>query len=259
MSTLGRAFPNFAGRSVFIDDQRVFPIMGGGSPPAKDPFWSNVVLMMGFDGTDATSPTLTPDESLNGYAVDNVYGNAQIDTGISIFDGSLLLDGAGDAIGFNDQTNFSIGSSDFTIDAWMYLAVDTTGMIASKYSGSATTAEWFLLYNGVGIGFLSYYGTGSNSSDSFNGTVSLDVGTWHHVAYDRQGDNQWLYAGGTVVGSMFINRVYKNSTEQLRIGGRNHPSPFAWHGNLDEVRITKGVARYGGSSFTVPTAKFPRN
>ena len=45
------------------------------------------------------------------------------------------------------------------------------------------------------------------------------------------------------------------ATAAFLIGG-NSAAPAGMH--MDEVRITKGVARYSGASFTVPTAAFPR-
>jgi hypothetical protein len=47
-----------------------------------------------------------------------------------------------------------------------------------------------------------------------------------------------------------------NSPLALTIGSHNLFSSWSHIGDLDEVRVTKGVARYAGA-FTPPTAAFP--
>lgn len=80
--------------------------------------------------------------------------------------------------------------------------------------------------------------------------------TWYHLAVDRDSSgNLRLHIDGAmahkatgVAGALF------NSTASLLIGARSGPSLY-WNGHIDEVRVTKGVARYAtDTSFSVPTA-----
>jgi len=40
-----------------------------------------------------------------------------------------------------------------------------------------------------------------------------------------------------------------------RVG--DNPTWPGFYGYMDEIRVTKGIARYSGSSFPVPTEEFP--
>jgi hypothetical protein len=76
------------------------------------------------------------------------------------------------------------------------------------------------------------------------------INTWHHVAVDRDSSqNLRVYVDGNVLINTPVSAAFHNSTTELRIG-RNHA------GWIDEVRITKGAAVYGGS-FIPPGEPFP--
>jgi hypothetical protein len=56
------------------------------------------------------------------------------------------------------------------------------------------------------------------------------------------------------------NSAIADDTQGLGIGAQNAGGTVDMNGWLDEVRITKGVARYAtDTSFSVPTAAFPRS
>lgn len=243
-----RAFPAFPSRSFPNEDGRAFPVFGKEGPPPADIHWSSVVLLMHYEGNSGDQTAL--DWSDNGFTP-TFAGNAQIDDQISKFGGtSLLCDGNGDAVKFNDNDDFSFGASDFTIDVQAYLTVATHGMMVSKYSGASATAEWFFFFNNASslLQFNAYYGTGANSFLSFAGSWHLNTDTWYSLAVDRVGNTWRIYADGNVVASHSVSRTLKNSTQSLWIGGRNHTSTnYYWNGNIDEVRITKGVGRYDGN------------
>jgi len=56
----------------------------------------------------------------------------------------------------------------------------------------------------------------------------------------------------TITGALF------NSSEPFRIGRRPDGTANDWQGRFDEIRVTKGIARYASDAgFTVPTAAYP--
>ncbi|QKC83613.1 LamG-like jellyroll fold domain-containing protein [Mesorhizobium sp. NZP2077] len=68
-----------------------------------------------------------------------------------------------------------------------------------------------------------------------------------------------MYLNGTMVASS-THRTINPSGAVLSIGADGNTSGFNFNGWIDEVRITKGVARYASDSgFTAPTAAFPRS
>ena len=103
---------------------------------ATDPNWSNVVLLGGFEGADAS--TSFTDESPVGHTLTTV-GNAQIDTGVAPPFGtsSLLLDGNGDRVIAADHSSWDFGSGAFTVEAFVrFAATETaTNVLVSQWNG----------------------------------------------------------------------------------------------------------------------------
>jgi hypothetical protein len=63
---------------------------------------------------------------------------------------------------------------------------------------------------------------------------------------------------GAQIGSTFTGTPALNSTATLRIGdGQGAASPLPFNGYIDDLRITKGAARYIGN-FTPPVARMPQ-
>ena len=69
-----------------------------------------------------------------------------------------------------------------------------------------------------------------------------------------------MYVLGQVVGQANLTEfTFRNSTDSLSVGRLNSSSGFRrfMHGWIDELRFTKGVARYAGS-FVPPQGPFSR-
>jgi hypothetical protein len=63
-----------------------------------------------------------------------------------------------------------------------------------------------------------------------------------------------------MVASNTFTQTMQNGTGVMGIGRVPTFTTFDLNGWLDEIRITKGVARYASDSgYTVPTAAFPRS
>jgi hypothetical protein len=87
--------------------------------------------------------------------------------------------------------------------------------------------------------------------------VSLSLNTWSHVALVRSGsgsNNVKLYVNGSLVGQS--TSTYTVPQYQIVIGRTYDASDQEYFaGYLDDLRITKGYARYT-SNFSAPTAAF---
>jgi hypothetical protein len=85
----------------------------------------------------------------------------------------------------------------------------------------------------------------------------LSPNTWYHLAVSREGSSLKLFLDGTIVATS-VNT--QNLTDDvLFVGAQQHSSSIIQeplNGYIDEVRFTKGVARYT-ENFDVPTAPFP--
>lgn len=79
--------------------------------------------------------------------------------------------------------------------------------------------------------------------------------TWYHVAISRSGDNLRFFVDGTQQGSTqsIAGVTLYDSDQALQVGAEN--TTHFLDGYLDEVRISKGVARWSGN-FTLPVEEY---
>jgi len=184
-------------------------------------------------------------------------GNAQISTSVKKYGtGSIAFDGTGDWL-FSPKTADMVipASSTFTMECWAYLtaAQNTFRMLVSEANGSSSR---YLSINATGI--EAQFGGSSGTSVAANYTFTLN--TWYHIALVRNGTTVAIYINGqaqTVSNSTQTNAFFDVGTG-MYIGRWGGSPSYEWSGYIDDLRITKGVARYT-ANFTPPTAAFPNN
>ena len=167
--------------------------------------------------------------------------------------GSIYFDGSADYLTIPASTDvFGIANSDFTIEGWMYSSNVTSGnhtICATRTTAADTTAGRFsLMLTGSALNFYS-----GSANVVAAGTVT--VNTWTHFAATRSSGSLRLFLGGTQVGSTTTFTTTMPSALALTVGD-NAAGTESWNGYLDDVRVTKGYARYV-ANFTVPTNTFP--
>jgi hypothetical protein len=185
-------------------------------------------------------------------------GTAQLDTAQKRFgSSSLLLDGNSDYLTTPDHADWNFGSGDFTIDAWIRTASGTTGdQTIFCQTVDATPADtkvtWFFYDNG-NLRFLAYNSSGTLIVNVTK-TCSLASNTWYHVAVVRNGNTFTLYRDGISVGTETDSDTLTDWAGVARIGaGINATSPGRYfNGWIDELRVSKGVARWT-ANFRPPT------
>ena len=213
----------------------------------NDPYWANVVAMLPMDGTNG-STTFT---DVKGHTF-TASGNAQIDTTQSKFGGaSGLFDGTGDLVSSANHADWDVGSGDFTIECWVRpAAISTTRNIATKRADSSGYAPFLIYIDTSGkAGFtLSTSGSGWNVN-ILSVAAMYTAGTWAHVAMCRQSSNVYCWVNGVSAGTGSASGAVMTNTQPLCIGA-NGDATQSFNGNIDDFRITKGVARYT-SSFTL--------
>lgn len=204
---------------------------GGGSV-------GTVVSLCHFDGTDG-STTITDETGIAW----TVSGNAQLDTAIAKFgSAALLLDGSGDFITSTDAS-LALGTSNFTIEFFAYRAAQGVHNIVSYDSNNA-------IYCNSGSDDLIFQTGGVNRITIVGG---LPITSWTHIAVCRAANVFKMFTNG--IGSSTSAVVHNYTTARVDIGQRNG-STNRFNGSIDELRITKGLARYS-SDFTPPAAPFP--
>lgn len=217
---------------------------------------SYTVVLLHMDGVDG-STTFT-DSNVGGSAHTwTAAGNAQIDTAQSKFGGaSGYFDGSGDYIDTPDHADWAMGSGDFTIDFWF------------RRDGGLGAHRGFIGNADMGLsdyGFIIRISSDNlmvaialigGSSESITGTTAVgDDATWHHVAFVRTGDTLKLFLDGVQEGGdNACSGSMTDSAQPLNVG-RVGPATSVWSGWIDEVRVSKGIARWT-SNFTPPTEAY---
>jgi|694.fasta_scaffold01024_11 hypothetical protein len=186
-------------------------------------------------------------------------GDAKLSTAVSKFGGSSMsFDGTGDYLKAPYNPAYSL-PGDFTVETWIYLtSAAGTGnqTIASfGYNNSTGTGPWGFYLNGTGPYTLYFNSTSGNKASST--TVAIPINTWTHVTYCRTGSTGRFFVNGTIVGTTISDSfTYSGTTQSLFVGIMSDVSSAPLYGYLDDLRITKGYARYT-SNFTPATSAFP--
>lgn len=239
-----------------------FRFGGSGGGGGSDPHFANVSLLLHLDGADGS--TAIVDSSATPKTA-TVVADAQIDTAQSKFGGaSLLLDGASDFVQFPANAGFDFGAGDFTAELWWQPNSTTSDQVLISYADPSATS-------GAGVAFLLNYqgasGSGKIQGAFFTGTTAVSIvtsmalvaGQFNHIAYTRAGTTLSVFINGDVGGSVTSSDAMNAPASRLlRIGAYIEANPLFANGWADEVRITKGVARYT-AAFTPPTAAFPNS
>jgi hypothetical protein len=194
--------------------------------------------------------------TINGAIFDNAMmndletvGNAQISTSVKKYGtGSIAFDGSGDSLNTASNPAFGFGTGDFTVEYWVYpsLTGDSAQVIVdSRPSDSAS--PWLIGHTTGGA--IRYY---DGSTVRTGGTMSAN--TWSHVAWSRSSNVNRIFLNGTQVSTYTATQDF-GSSRGLTIGSNVLVSNEKFIGNIDDLRITKGFARYT-ANFTAPTATF---
>jgi hypothetical protein len=181
-------------------------------------------------------------------------GNAQLDTAQFKFGGvSGLFDGTGDYIATSDHADFEFGSGDFTIELWVKpndvsagdKDIYNKGLIGNNLAlGLAGNKVRVVLYQSNILQF--------NIID----TVGLSAGTWYHIALVRNGSAVTLYKDGVAVASAMYFGSIIDTSSVIRVGCGDLRGPGRYfNGWIDEVRVSKGIARWT-ANFTPPDTSY---
>jgi hypothetical protein len=186
-------------------------------------------------------------------AGDNVIetvGNAQIDTAVKKYGtGSLEFDGSGDRLLCYAPRMLPQGREAYTIEAWVYLTSSTSTTQEIVSWGTKTTNNFAGLWvTGGGITFYNW------SNDLATGNISLVTNTWYHIAAQYDGTTRRIFVNGVQRATDTTTSVNIAATDRVTVGAQDGGS-FEIAGYIDDLRITKGQARYTSAGFTPPTAE----
>ena len=165
----------------------------------------------------------------------------------------------------NSNADFNLGSSDFTIECWLYRG-GTTGTsnsldqdLVMLWNNTNNRRSYGLYYDSSGYLGLIGSSDGTNSNmQSYHSYDFPDANAWYHIAAVRISNTATIYVNGTSIGSATVSgSFYENTQDNLVIGGQlsgaNYDNKIV-QGFLSNVRLIIGDGIYTGA-FTPPTSE----
>jgi hypothetical protein len=135
-------------------------------------------------------------------------------------------------------------ATDFTLEAWIYPTVTTYHSIFDFRSVSTEAA----IYLGINLSDQIYLYVNGVVPIT---TAAISLNVWTHVAVVRYNSITKIYVNGTQSGASWTDITNYGTTKPLRIGAW-YNNLYGFLGYIDDVRISKGIARYT-TTFTAPT------
>jgi hypothetical protein len=188
-------------------------------------------------------------------------GNAQVSTTQAKWGTtSMAFDGTGDYLSIPYSVTGDLGgTTQLTIEFWVYMnSLAARGTVAARNNGSTAAGSQFdLNIETTGQINIAFY-TGSTTITINSATAIITTGSWIHVALSKDGSGNYkIFVNGTQSGTTVTNTSSINSpTIPMTIGAQNTSGSVSLNGYIDDLRITRGLARYT-ANFTAPTAAFP--
>ena len=174
------------------------------------------------------------------------------------FAGCVKFDGNGDRINVANSADFELGSSNFCLEAFIYLynVTKAQGIIGNNQaSGSNAGYEFDVNSDGK---LMFYSGNGSTYNNQSLGAVSatgtIKKGRWYHVAAVRNSNTLNLYVDGMkVAGNGSFSHTISSTNTALHIGndGVSTGTNYHFDGLISNARIVKGSPVYT-ANFSAP-------
>ena len=239
--------------SNFTPPTQALPTTASSTP--ADPYYGQTSLLLHMDGSSGSTNFV--DSGPNAITVTAV-GNAQISTTqVKYGSASGYFDGTGDFLSISDSAAPVLGSSDWTIEAWIYVSVaknfncfyakrqpgyygfalQVNGANTLTISASINGSSWVLPGSSLGSGYVA--------------------GVWTHVAVVRSGNTITGYKNGVSTGTQTLSGTIWPSTGYVAAvaSGLAGDTSQDFNGYIDDLRITK-YARYT-SAFAPPAQALP--
>lgn len=210
-------------------------------------------LLLHFDG--ANGSTAIVDSSANARTA-TIFGDTQISTAQSVFGGSSgLFDGTGDYLTFADHADFDFGNGDFTIEFRLRPAtVAGVTTIISKRNLGTNSQPFHIIIN---AGVLQFYCSSNGTSLDIANAVSMgsiSAGSWQKFAISRAGSAWRTFKDGVQVSSFTSSAAVVANSSVVYVGAQNNGGNL-YNGHMDEVRVSKGIARWT-ADYTPPVRAY---
>jgi len=208
-------------------------LLGGKVPAGSDPYFEYTTLLLPGNGTNGAQNNTFLDGSTNNFTITR-NGNTTQGTfsPFSQTGWSGAFNTSTTYLTVTDTSNLRFGSSNFTIEAFVYRAASgATQTIASK--GASTPTGWvFQISSADKLVF-------TDTSTSITGATSLAANTWYYVAVVRAGtgSNQTTLYVNAVSDATGTSATTFSQTDNMKIGADRSNTNFA-NGYISNLRLS---------------------
>jgi len=223
----------------------IFDIIAG-TPSASA---NNVVLLSSMDGTNGSTAFIDK----YGHTM-TASGNTQMTTSSYKFgSASGIFDGTG-GITMPRSEDWRFNGVDFTVEMWIKITSGsgTKHLISTALNRDQTSFTARVIYQTSTDARLNV----SIYPNSWSTTISVPLDQWVFVSFSRNNAGVvYMHINGVYGGS--AQYLYSSFADNYCVLGSNASGEYNFIGQMDEVRITKGLGRYSTTGYTPPTAPFP--
>ena len=198
-----------------------------------DPYFTNVALLLKCESLTDSSPN---NYSLTGTPVftANIGGNTTKSLNMSSASGLIKTTAA-----------ISFGVQSFTIEFNMYIPTSavqpaTPFILGNTTNGTYGLNNWYVSLSSLKIVF----NVNNNGSALFTQASTLSTNTWNHIAIVRNTNTVSLYINGLLDTSVGYTGSLDGDIKNIITVGSDGASTWYLSGYLDDIRITKNIARY---------------
>jgi hypothetical protein len=228
-----------------------FAVAGGYTPNAISVFVNGVLLRNGTEVTVTNGSTVVfAIAPLSGALIDVIGTVPTTYSSITPVGYSVGFNGSSQYLSATNNPAYVFGTGNFTVELWLYptsvTASTTTKVIMSTYQDASN--GWTIGLNNTNNSL--YVSVAGDSATITDGSGTIAINQWYHIALVRNGTTLTLYKNGVSIGTPLTNSTNISSTSILSIGASTGGTLF-FPGYISNARITKGVAVYT-NNFTVP-------
>lgn len=228
----------------FLELWKVKDIVELSDVSAQDTYWDDVVLLLNGNNTwSDTSKYKLPIQNIN---------NMQI-VPTSIGYGFASLDSTARQLSTSSNSVYSLGTEDFTIE-FKFNCSDTSGTRIlfnyDNWNGIGSTNAFCVYVNSSGFNVQTTSGT-------LNYTQQISLNSDYDVAFCRTAGLLSVYLNGFKVSE--VSQSLNFTSSRFWIGRALNVLNTSNFSIISNLRVTKGVSRYIGNSYTPTISAFTKD
>uniref|UniRef100_A0A6M3KG24 Putative lectin/glucanase superfamily protein n=2 Tax=viral metagenome TaxID=1070528 RepID=A0A6M3KG24_9ZZZZ len=181
-------------------------------------------------------------------------GTITLDTTTKKFGaGSAVLNGSSQYFTLADSADFYL-DADFTIDLQFYYDATYQNDGAIYWQRNTGDNDYKFLFGCDATKLYFSFRDAATYYAQIDATHGMNLNAWNHLALVRYGNVYTIYVNGSSIGTATESHAMPNYTDTVYIGLRTDISTYLG-GKIDELRVSKGIARWTGN-FTPPTLAY---